>query len=135
MIESFNNRSADVFIPDDVSLAAALDRTTHLAIGAHSDDLEIMAYHGIVNCYGYGKQLNKNWFTGTTVTDGRGSSRAGPYSQCSDEEMAMIRKEEQRQAAVVGRYSAILQLGYSSEEIMEKQGSLKLQEELLYILE
>ena len=135
MIESFNNRSADVFIPDNATLAVALDRTSHLAIGAHSDDLEIMAYHGIVNCYGYGKQLNKNWFTGTTVTDGRGSSRAGPYSQCSDEEMAMIRKEEQRQAAVVGRYSAILQLGYSNEEIMEKQGSLKLQEELLYILE
>ena len=121
-------------MPDGASLDEAFNRTSHLAIGAHSDDLEIMAYHGIVNCYGFGEQANKNWFTGITATDGRGSSRAGLYSQCSDEQMAEIRKEEQKQAAVVGRYSAVLQLGYSSDEIMNKEGSLRLKEDLLSIL-
>ncbi len=134
MIESFNHKSSDVFVPDGASLDEAFNRTSHLAIGAHSDDLEIMAYHGIVNCYGFGEQANKNWFTGITATDGRGSSRAGLYSQCSDEQMAEIRKEEQKQAAVVGRYSAVLQLGYSSDEIMDKEGSLRLKEDLLSIL-
>ncbi len=134
MIESFNHKSSDVFVPDGASLDEAFNRTSHLAIGAHSDDLEIMAYHGIVNCYGFGQQANKNWFTGITATDGRGSSRAGLYSQCSDEQMAEIRKEEQKQAAVVGRYSAVLQLGYSSDEIMDKEGSLRLKEDLLSIL-
>ena len=134
MIESFNHKSSDAFVPDGASLDEAFNRTSHLAIGAHSDDLEIMAYHGIVNCYGFGEQANKNWFTGITATDGRGSSRAGLYSQCSDEQMAEIRKEEQKQAAVVGRYSAVLQLGYSSDEIMDKEGSLRLKEDLLSIL-
>ena len=121
-------------MPDGASQDEALNRTSHLAIGAHSDDLEIMAYHGIVNCYGFGEQANKNWFTGITATDGRGSSRAGLYSQCSDEQMAKIRKEEQKQAAVVGRYSAVLQLGYSSDEIMAKEGSVRLKEDLLSVL-
>ena len=134
MIESFNHKSSDILIPDGAPINDALSRTSHLAIGAHSDDLEIMAYHGIVNCYGHGEQLNKNWFTGVTATDGRGSSRAGPYSDCSDEEMAKIRKEEQKQAAFVGRYSAMIQLGYSSDEIMSDQGSLKLKEDISSIL-
>ena len=121
-------------MPDGASQDEALNRTSHLAIGAHSDDLEIMAYHGIVNCYGFGEQANKNWFTGITATDGRGSSRAGLYSQCSDEQMAKIRKEEQKQAAVVGRYSAVLQLGYSSDEIMAKEGSVRLKEDFLSVL-
>jgi|TARA_B100001250_G_scaffold231302_1_gene198526 LmbE family N-acetylglucosaminyl deacetylase len=134
LIESFNHKSSDIFIPDDATIESALNRTTHLAIGAHSDDLEIMAYHGIVNCYGHGEQPDKNWFTGVTATDGRGSSRAGLYSQCSDEEMAKIRKEEQKQAAVVGRYSAMLQLGYTSDEVMNEEGSLRLKDDLLSIL-
>ena len=30
--------------------AAALKRITHLGIGAHQDDLEFMAFHGILEC-------------------------------------------------------------------------------------
>jgi len=41
----------DVFVPDAADAAAALSRTTHLAIGAHQDDLEFMAAHGIVECF------------------------------------------------------------------------------------
>ena len=128
MIKPFHNSSADTFITDDASAEDALARTTHLAIGAHSDDLEIMAYHGIVDCYGYRKR-NK-WFSGITVTDGRGSSRSGPYSDCTDEEMADIRKNEQRQAAMVGKYGAMIQLAYESDQIMQDDGQNHLRDDL-----
>ena len=78
MIGLHNHSSGDIFIPDEASLENALTRTTHLAIGAHSDDIEIMAYHGIVDCYGYRRK--DKWFSGVTVTNGRGSSRVGPVS-------------------------------------------------------
>ena len=133
MIELFNTAAADIFIPDDVPVEEALARTSHLAIGAHSDDLEIMAYHGILDCYGYRKK-NK-WFTGITATDGRGSSRSGPYSDCTDEEMAKIRQTEQRQAAMVGKYGAMLQLGYESDLIMENDGQTNLRKDILNILD
>ena len=119
---------ADTFISDGTSAQEALARTTHLAIGAHSDDLEIMAYHGIVACYGYRK--TDKWFSGITVTDGRGSSRSGPYSDCTDEEMADIRKNEQRQAAMVGKYGAMIQLAYESDQIMQDDGQNHLRDDL-----
>ena len=119
---------ADTFISDGTSAQEALARTTHLAIGAHSDDLEIMAYHGIVDCYGYRK--TDKWFSGITVTDGRGSSRSGPYSDCTDEEMADIRKNEQRQAAMVGKYGAMIQLAYESDQIMQDDGQNHLRNDL-----
>lgn len=119
---------ADTFISDGTSAQEALARTTHLAIGAHSDDLEIMAYHGIVGCYGYRK--TDKWFSGITVTDGSGSSRSGPYSDCTDEEMADIRKNEQRQAAMVGKYGAMIQLAYESDQIMQDDGQNHLRDDL-----
>ena len=128
MIKPFHNSLADTFISDGTSAQEALARTTHLAIGAHSDDLEIMAYHGIVDCYGYRK--TDKWFSGITVTDGRGSSRSGPYSDCTDEEMADIRKNEQRQAAMVGKYGAMIQLAYESDQIMQDDGQNHLRDDL-----
>ena len=50
----------DIFIPDSASLEKALERTTHLAIGAHADDLEIFAFHGILECYA----SSAKWFSG-----------------------------------------------------------------------
>ncbi|MEM0897419.1 MAG: PIG-L family deacetylase, partial [Verrucomicrobiota bacterium] len=110
---------ADILIPDGEDFEQALMRTTHLAVGAHQDDLEIMAYHGISACYGE-KDL---WFTGVTCTDGAGSSRVGPYKDHTDEEMIEVRKEEQRQAAQVGMYGAMLQLSRPSAEIGEPTNS------------
>lgn len=115
------NLHYDLIIPDGVSEAEALSRTTHLAIGAHQDDLEIMAYHGIACCY----DDDKRWFTGVTATDGASSSRIGPYSDFSNEEMVAQRKKEQRDAATIGRYSAQYQLGYSSADVKNNpQGGL-----------
>src|SRR3990170_4629582 len=60
--------TAEVFVPDGLPVEAALARTTHLGIGAHQDDLEIMAIHGILSCF----HQKDHWFTGVVVTDGGG---------------------------------------------------------------
>ncbi len=105
--------TADVFVPDGKDVAAALARTTHLGVGAHQDDLEFMAVHGILACFG---QPDKA-FTGVTCTDGAGSSRAGVYAGYTDEQMKQVRRIEQRTAAMVGRYGAMLQLDFTSKEV------------------
>ncbi len=108
-----NHPGADVYVPDGVSEEEALARTTHLCVGAHQDDIEIMAYQGIAQCY----QKKDLWFTGVTVTNGSGSPRAGIYGDFSDEEMMAVRREEQRKAAFVGGYSIQYQLGYPSSAV------------------
>ncbi|MEE2942842.1 MAG: PIG-L family deacetylase [Verrucomicrobiota bacterium] len=109
------NPSADLFIPDDLNSGQALGRTTHLGVGAHQDDLEVMALHGILACY---KQPNA-WFGGVTVTNGAGSSRANEYADYTDEQMQAVRAEEQRKASVVGEYSFIAQLDYPSSAVKQ----------------
>ena len=42
-----NEMRAKVFVPDGTPVSEALARTTHLAVSAHQDDIEIMAYDGI----------------------------------------------------------------------------------------
>jgi LmbE family N-acetylglucosaminyl deacetylase len=100
----------DLFIPDHQELETAFTRTTHLGVGAHQDDLEFMALHGILA----GFQSEDKWFSGVTCTDGAGSSRTGKYAAFSDEEMKAIRVTEQRTAATVGQYGFMAQLGHSS---------------------
>jgi hypothetical protein len=69
----FQNAKADVFVPDGAEMPAALARTTHLCISAHQDDIEIMAYHGVAECFG----RKDRWFSGVVVTNGAGSPRLG----------------------------------------------------------
>ena len=109
----FHNPAADVFVPDGSSPDAALARTTHLCIAAHQDDIEIMAYHGIAECFG----RKDRGFTGVVVTNGAGSPRSGIYGQYSDEEMQKVRLIEQRKAAYVGEYACQIQLGFSSSQV------------------
>jgi LmbE family N-acetylglucosaminyl deacetylase len=109
----FHNPNADLFVPDGSAPEAALARTTHLCISAHQDDIEIMAYHGIAECFG----RKDRGFTGVVVTNGAGSPRSGIYGQYSDEEMQKVRLIEQRKAAYVGEYAAQIQLGFSSAQV------------------
>lgn len=110
---NFHHASADCFVPDGTSLHAALARTTHLGIGAHQDDLEIMAFHGIAACF----HSRQHWFTGITCTDGGGSARIGAYRDYSAQALQRVRQMEQRSAATVGRYGAMVQLNYESDAI------------------
>ena len=109
----FDKNSIKSYIPDGVALTQALSRTTHLAIAAHPDDIEIIGFHGISRCY----QVANRWFTGIVVTDGSGSPRGAPFQEYSDTEMIAARVEEQQQAAKLGEYSAVLQLGFCSDEV------------------
>src|SRR5437660_1345644 len=107
--------NADIFVPDGTHPEAALARTTHLCIAAHQDDIEIMAYHGIAECFGQ----NDKWFTGVVVTNGAGSPRSGIYGNYSDDKMQSVRLVEQRKAAYVGEYACQIQLGFSSAAVKD----------------
>jgi hypothetical protein len=109
------NPLARLTIPDGLSGSSAVTRTTHLGIGAHQDDLEFMAFHGILACYDK-KDL---WFGGVTITDGRGSSRAGKFKDWTDDQIAAERIREQEAAAVIGQYSFIAQLGFGSAAVRD----------------
>ena len=126
----FSNHSASLFIPCDQPAEAALSRVTHLGIGAHQDDLEFMAFHGIEACY----RQNDKWFGGVTCTNGAGSSRTGLYKDYSDEEMCEVRRREQEQAAVVGEYAAMVQLDYPSSAMKDRSNAAPV-EDLLAIVE
>lgn len=112
---SLTHTNADVFVPDGSEIGVALGRTTHLAIGAHQDDLEFMAAHGVVECF----QTAARWFTGVVVTNGGGSARDFEYKDYSDERMMAVRELEQRKAAFVGEYSAMLQLKHPSAAVKD----------------
>jgi LmbE family N-acetylglucosaminyl deacetylase len=107
--------TAELFIPDGLAEEPALARTTHMAISAHQDDLEIMAAEGILACF----QRDDRWFTGVVVTNGAGSPRDDLYRDYTDEQMRAIRVKEQRKAAVVGEYAAQALLDYPSAAVKD----------------
>src|SRR4051812_35186734 len=121
---------ADIFVPphDLVDPDVALARTTHLCIGAHQDDLEIMAHAGIAQCYEHPDEH----FTGVVVTNGAGSPRTGRYATMTDAEMPRVRRDEQRQAAMLGKYNLQLQLAHPSADV-KQSGHASVQADLAAI--
>jgi LmbE family N-acetylglucosaminyl deacetylase len=117
---SWSHPGAQIFVPDGTEPAEALRRTTHMGIGAHPDDLEFMAWHGILECF----LKPDKWFTGVTVTDGRGSPRQADYAHYSDQEMRSVRLEEQKQAAQIGQYSALVWLDCLSADTRRTDSGL-----------
>jgi len=111
----FYKQSSEIYIWNGQCEKAALEQTTHLAIAAHQDDVEIMAYHGIMECFG----KSDKHFSAIVAANGAGSPRTGIYKDYTNDEMIEIRKHEQRKAAFVGEYSALAQLMYTSGEIKE----------------
>ena len=120
---------ADVFIPDNTDVDTAMLRTTHLAIGAHQDDIEFFAFHGISKCFA----KSDKWFTGIVCSNGSGSPRRGEYAKLSDRELMNTRKVEQRKAASIGEYSAMIQLAYPSK-LVKNPKQHQLYDDLVSIL-
>jgi LmbE family N-acetylglucosaminyl deacetylase len=120
----FSQPGADVFVPDGSSVEQALARTTHLGIAAHADDLEFFAWHGISACFG----SREKWFTGIVVTDGAGSPRTGRYASYSEAQMIEARRAEQRAAAAIGEYSAVVQLAHPSAAVKDAGSGTPVQE-------
>lgn len=112
---NFYQKTADALVPSGASLEEALATCTHLGVGAHQDDLEIMAFEGIMSCFG----SREKSFCGVVCTNGSGSARAGIYADYTDEEMRQVRRREQQHAAILGEYGAIIQLDYASSEVKD----------------
>ena len=119
-----------LFVPDACDADTALARTTHLGIGAHQDDLEILAYHGIEHCF----DRDDAWFGGVTVTDGGGSARTGAYQHFTDEQMRAVRRDEQNEAACLGRYGFQAQLGHPSSVLKDPDSREVVIEQLTALL-
>jgi LmbE family N-acetylglucosaminyl deacetylase len=110
----FSHPKADVYVPAErTAPAAALATVTHLCVGAHQDDIEIMAHAGICDCL----DTPGKAFGGVVVTNGAGSSRTGPYAAYTDEQMQDVRRDEQRRAADLGRYAIQIQLAHPSGDV------------------
>lgn len=111
----FKNENALIYIPNNRNTDTTLSNTDILCIAAHQDDTEIMAYHAIEEC----SRSKDKFFTSVIVTDGGGSPRTGEYSDYTDEEMKLIRIEEQNKAAEIGEYLGQIQLAYPSAKVKE----------------
>lgn len=108
-----HNPGASVFVPAGQDPAEAWSTTTHLAIGAHADDLEIMAFHGIASCARHATDR----FSGIVCTDGAGSPRGGRQAATTPEALRAARRAEQIEAARIGNYAAVVQLDYTSASL------------------
>jgi len=126
----FHQQGSEIYVPDDTDPDAALERTTHLGIGAHHDDLEILAAEGILECFAKPDQ----WFCGVVVTDGAGSPRDLDYRDFTDEEMRTVRRREQKKAAFVGEYTAQVLFDYPSSNVKDPSEA-KVIEDLQALLE
>ena len=129
-IMNFHHPSADIYVPDGRDLPSALERVTHLGIGAHQDDLEFMAFHGITTCF----DSTEHWFAGVTCCDGAGSARCGRFADFTDGEMRAVRRKEQQRAAKIGNYAAMLQLDFASAALRSPDGLRKLSDDLRQVL-
>jgi LmbE family N-acetylglucosaminyl deacetylase len=87
--------AAEVFIPDGTSWEAACARVTHLVVAAHADDVEIMAWHAL---------LHAERLAAVIVTDGRDS---------------ITRLVEQKRAASLGHYAAVIWLDHASLDVKQ----------------
>lgn len=121
----------DLFVPDGSPIDVALGGTTDLGIGAHPDDLEFMMLVPISGCLDDPARS----FTGVTCTDGAGSARSGAWAALTDAEMVEVRRHEQRRAAEVGGYGAMVQLGHPSAVVRSRHASPSLVDDLVELLE
>lgn len=102
--------NAEIWVPDGATESAALGRVTHMGVGAHQDDIEIMCLEGILAGFG----IPDKWFMAVIVTNGATSPRDGLYANYTDEQMKAVRRVEQKKAAFVGDYSAVAFLDHPS---------------------
>ena len=121
--------TAEVFVPDGLPVSRALARTTSMCIAAHHDDIEIMAPHAILECFG----APRKWFMGVVVTNGAGSPRADLYARFTDRQMQAVRREEQRKAAIVGEFGALAMVDHPSSAV-KSPGKRDVREDLCRLI-
>ena len=109
-----HNATAEIFVPDGKPVAEALKRITHLGIGAHQDDLEFMAFHGILECFPQQHEMVRRRHLHQRL-------RQRPHrpicKNFTDAQMMAVRRREQNQAAKLGGYGVMIQLDYPSSAV------------------
>lgn len=90
-------------------------KVKYLAISAHQDDVEIMAYHGI----GKGYRSKKYSFAAVVTSDGAGSARTNEFKDYTDEMMKEVRYKEQKEASEIGHYNVLYLLKHPSSQIKD----------------
>ena len=118
------NSTTEFYVPDNKPLEEAIKRTTHMAILAHHDDIEIGAIDGVLQTF----QKPDKWFFGVVVTDGSGSSRGGNYSHYTNEEMMVVRNLEQKKAAYLGEYGLQAFINSPSKQTKDPQDTIVVEE-------
>lgn len=113
------HEQTELYVPFGGDLVTALTETTHMAIAAHQDDIEIMAPHGILACF----DSKESRMAAVVCADGGGSSRASIYGNYSDDEIIQVRIREQKKAAAIGDYSYLALLNYTSSRIKDSKDS------------
>ena len=128
-MHSLTHPESEIYFPNSPGDDLRLMKTTHLGIGAHQDDLEILAMHGILEAY----DDPDYFFSGVTVTDGRGAPRPDAYREFDEDVFCRIRNTEQKKAADVGHYNAQFLLNHPSQTV--KYGDrLAVVEDIIQIL-
>jgi len=102
----------DLHVPGAGDWPDALRGVTHLGVGAHADDLEFMAFHGIEQGRAGGAK-----FGGVIATDGAGSVGGA-------EDLVDRRRAEQRAAADLAGYAVMIQLGLSSAQVQSAEDGM-----------
>jgi len=113
MPESIADRTrVDLHVSGAGDWRDTLRGVTHLGVGAHADDLEFMAFHGIEQGRAGGAK-----FGGVIATDGAGS--VGGAADLVDR-----RRAEQRAAADLAGYAVMIQLGLSSAQVQSVEDGM-----------
>ncbi len=106
-------------------------KVKYLAISAHEDDVEIMAYYPIGKAY----RSKVFSFAAVVTSDGAGSARINEFKDYSDEMMKEVRYKEQKEASEIGHYNVLYLLKHSSKQIKDKNDEEIINEYIKIILE
>lgn len=130
-MKDFEDKTIHLWTPKRKNKIKELKKITHLGIGAHADDLEIIALDGIVKHF----KNKKNNFFGIVVSDNKGKPRHPRYKDYSALKMQEIRKKEQIKAACLGEYAGLAFLNYPSPKIKKVKSKGEIEDKIKKLIE
>ena len=130
-MKRIRGKRPQLWLREAKSLKQLSKKVTHLAIGAHSDDLEVIAFDGIVKHF---KDKRSNFF-GIVVSDNQGKPIHPKYKSSSLSKVQKIREEEQIKAARLGEYAGLAFLRYPSSEIRNPFYEKKIEGKIIELIE
>jgi LmbE family N-acetylglucosaminyl deacetylase len=123
--------NAQIWLPKKRALDKLPQKITHMAIGAHCDDLEIIGLDGIVKHF---KKRGNNFF-GVIVSNSQGGPIHPKFKHYSPSKIEKIREEEQIKAAQIGKYKGVAFLRYPSVKIKDPKSSPEIEEKIRELAE